>query len=133
MYDRAADDYSRLIAIEPRNAKAWNNRCWDRAVLGRLDEALADCNESLRLSPGDSGTLDSRGFTYLKLGRFEQAITDYDAALTRSPRQPSSLYGRGQARLRSRKDAEGGRADLAAAKALVPEIAAEFARYGLGE
>src|SRR3974390_2757259 len=49
MYDRAADDYSRLIAIEPGNAKAWNNRCWDRAVLGRLDEALADCSEALRL------------------------------------------------------------------------------------
>jgi hypothetical protein len=31
--------------IEPGNVKAWNNRCWDRAVLGRLEEALADCNE----------------------------------------------------------------------------------------
>ena len=133
MYERAADDYSRLIALEPGNAKAWNNRCWDRAVLGRLDEALADCNEALRLAPNNSGALDSRGFTYLKLGRFEQAIADYDAALARSPRQPSSLYGRGQARLRSKKDLEGGRADLAAAKALDPDVAAEFARYGLGE
>jgi tetratricopeptide (TPR) repeat protein len=56
MYDRASDDYSRLIAIEPGNAKAWNNRCWDRAVLGRLDDALGDCNEALRLAPTDPGS-----------------------------------------------------------------------------
>jgi tetratricopeptide (TPR) repeat protein len=85
-------------------------------LLGRLEEALADCNEALRLAPDGPGTLDSRGFTYLKLGRFEQAIADYDAALARNPRQPSSLYGRGIARLRN--DPEGGRADLTAAKAL---------------
>src|SRR5260370_23845391 len=51
LYDRAAEDYSRLIAIDPANAKAWNNRCWDRALLGRLEQALADCNEALRLAP----------------------------------------------------------------------------------
>jgi tetratricopeptide (TPR) repeat protein len=130
---RAAEDYGRLIAIEPGNAKAWNNRCCDRAVLGRLEETLADCNEALRLAPDDPTTLDSRGFTYLKFGRFEQAIADYDAALGHNPRDPGSLYGRGLARLRSQNDPEGGRADPAAAKMLDPNVAAEFARYGLGE
>ena len=132
-YDRAAEDYGRLTAIEPGNAKAWNNSCWDLAVLGRLEEALADCNEALRLAPDDPATLDSRGFTYLKLGRFEQAIADYDAALARNPRDSGSLYGRGLARLRLQNDPEGGRADLAAAKALDPGVAAEFAGYGLSE
>jgi tetratricopeptide (TPR) repeat protein len=77
---------------------AWNNRCWDRALSGRLEDALADCDEALRLAPDDPGTLDCRGFTYLKLGRFEEAIADYDAALARNPRHPGSLYGRGLAR-----------------------------------
>jgi len=86
----------------------------------------------LRLAPGDPGTLDSRGFVYLKLGRFSQAIADYDAALAGNPRESGSLYGRGLARLRS-QDTEGGRADLAAAKALDPAVAEEFARYGLSE
>jgi tetratricopeptide (TPR) repeat protein len=133
LYDRAAEDYSRLIAIDPANAKAWNNRCWDRALLGRLEQALADCNEALRLAPDDPGSLDSRAFTYLKLGRFEQAIADYDAALARNPREPGSLYGRGLARLRSNNNPAGGRADLAAAKALDPDVAAEFTRYGFSE
>jgi tetratricopeptide (TPR) repeat protein len=63
----------------------------------------------------------------------EQAIADYDAALAHNPRDPGSLYGRGLARLRLQNDPEGSRADLAAAKALDPGVAAEFARYGLGE
>ena len=100
--------------------------------MGHLEEALADCNEALRLAPDDPGTLDSRGFTYLKLGLFAQAIADYDAALARNPRGPGSLYGRGLARL-GQNDPEGGRADLAAAKALDPGVAEEFRRYGLGE
>ena len=33
-----------------------------RAVLGRLEEALADCDEALRLAPGDPATLDSRAW-----------------------------------------------------------------------
>ena len=122
---------SRLI--EPSNTRAWNNRCWDRALFGRLEEALADCNEALRLAPDDPRALDSRGFTYLKLGRFEQAIADYDAALARDPREASTPYGRGLARLRSQMTPEGGRADLAAAKALAPGVAEEFARHGLRE
>ena len=81
----------------------------------------------------DPDALDSRGFTYLMLGRFKEAIADYDAVLARNPRQSSSLYGRGRARLRSQSDPEGGRADLAAAKALDPGVATEFARYGLHE
>jgi tetratricopeptide (TPR) repeat protein len=75
----------------------------------------------------------SRLFTYLKLGQFDQAIADYDAALGHNPRDPGSLYGCGLARLRLQNDPESGRADLAAAKALDPGVAAEFARYGLAE
>ena len=41
-----------------------------------------------------------------------------------------SLYGRGIAKLK-KGDATGGNADIAAAKAIRPEIADEFARYGV--
>jgi Resolvase, N terminal domain len=64
IFSEKASGARRLIEIEPANAKAWNNRCWDRAVSVRLEEALADCNEALRLAPDDPATLDSRGFTY---------------------------------------------------------------------
>jgi tetratricopeptide (TPR) repeat protein len=123
---------SRIIVLQPMNAKAWNNRCWDRAVSGALEPALADCNESLRLVPGDPNTMDSRGVAYLKLGQFDKAIGDYDAALARNPRQAGSLYGRGVARLRT-GDRDGGHADIAAAAAIQTDIAEEYGRYGVRE
>jgi tetratricopeptide (TPR) repeat protein len=98
-------------------------------MIGQLDQALADCNESLRLSR-DPYTLDSRGLVYLKLGQFDPAIADYTAVLKEVPNFADSLYGRGLAK-RKKGDATGGQADVAAAKALRPDVAEEFAKYGV--
>ena len=86
----------------------------------------------MTLAPSTTACSNRPSFRYVKLGRFEQAVVDYDAALARNPREPGSLYGRGLAGL-GQNDPGGGRADLAAAKALDPGVAEEFRRYGLGE
>jgi tetratricopeptide (TPR) repeat protein len=77
LYDRAAEDYGRLIDIEPGNAKAWNNLCWDSAVLGRLEEALADCNEALRLAPNESTCLTFSPKKSLRIPRHLNAAGIY--------------------------------------------------------
>jgi Flp pilus assembly protein TadD len=82
--------------------------------------------------PGDADAMDSRGFTYLKLGQFVKAIDDYNAVLARNPMDAGSLYGRGIAKLRT-GDGSSGRADIAAANAVQPDIAEEYQRYGLRE
>ena len=46
------------------------------------------------------------------------------------PNFADSLYGRGLAK-RKKGDATGGQADVAAAKALRPDVAEEFAKYGV--
>jgi tetratricopeptide (TPR) repeat protein len=81
-------------------AGVYNNACWAHAILGDLEAALADCNESLRLNPNDANALDTRGFTFLKSGALDEAIADYNAALLISPKLADSLYGRGLAKLR---------------------------------
>ena len=105
-----------------------NARCFVRAIVGELKPALEDCNEALRLEPDAAATYDSRGLTYLKLRQWKEAIADYDAALQRDPRLATSRYGRGLAKLRS-GDADGGRADMAEARAAQPDIEGAFARY----
>ena len=85
---------------------------------------------ALPICPGFVDALDSRGLVYLKLGRNEEAIADYSAALEASPRQVSSLFGRGVAKKRTKAD---GAADLSLAKSLDPDIAKEFAKYGVSE
>ena len=141
---RAEKDYDAAIGLNPGDAAALNNRCWTRAVIGQLQDAMDDCNGALqllqfamkdrdeapRLQPNFADALDSRGFTYLKLGQFEHAIVDYNAALTIVPRKADALYGRGLARLK-RGDAAGGKADIAAAQGIRAGIAEEFLRRGV--
>jgi tetratricopeptide (TPR) repeat protein len=108
----------------------WNERCWARAIIGELQKALDDCNKSLELAPNVATTLDSRGLTHLKLGNWNAAIADYDAALRQQRALPTALYGRGLAKLK-RGDLAGGKADMAAARAVDEDIAKEFDHYGL--
>jgi tetratricopeptide (TPR) repeat protein len=129
-FSLAIKDFDEVIGSNPKDVEAYNNRCWTNAAGGDLQLGLKDCNEALRLRPGFVDALDSRGLIYLKLGRNEDAVADYSAALETSPRQVSSLFGRGIAKKRSKAD---GAADLSLAKSLDPDIAKEFAKYGVSE
>jgi tetratricopeptide (TPR) repeat protein len=59
----------------------------------------------------------------------DQAIADYDAALKLNPRLAPALYGRGVAEIKRGNPA--GTADIAAAKAIQPNIAAAMAALGV--
>ena len=123
-------DLDEAIRLRPQDSEALNDRCFELAKIGRLDQALADCNASLNLRPNHPNILDSRGFTYLKLKKPEKAINDYDAALQFGPQNAYSLYGRGLAHLMLGNNDQGNH-DIAAAKALKAEIVDEFARSGV--
>jgi tetratricopeptide (TPR) repeat protein len=129
-YDRALQDYGRVIELDPRNDKAFGNRCFDEAILGQLDLAVVDCSVSLRLRPNNAGVFDSRGLANLKLNRLEAAIADYDAALKIEPELAVSLFGRGVAK-RRQGDVAGGNADIAAARKIRADIADDMAKMGV--
>ena len=129
-YAPAVKDFGEAIRINPKDFEAYNNRCWANTAIGDLQPAIKDCNEALRLNPGFADALDSRGLVNLKLGQTIDAIGDYDTALQINPRSVSSLFGRGIARQRSGAD---GASDLALAKSMDPDIAREFAGYGVFE
>jgi cytochrome c-type biogenesis protein CcmH/NrfG len=129
-YTLAMQDFDLVIRRDPRDAEALNNRCWTRAATGDLQGALTDCNLALQSNPGLSDAFDSRGLVNLKLGRTTEAIKDYTDAIQRNPRSSSSLFGRGIA---TRKGGSDGATDIAQAKAMNPNIAKEFAGYGVME
>jgi hypothetical protein len=129
-YDLAIKDFDGSLRLNPKDVEALNNRCWVRTVIGDLREALKDCNEALRLRPNFVDALDSRGLVNLKSGATKNAIADFDAALKTNPRLTSSLYGRGLAKKRIGATAEGD-LDIGNAKAMDPNIAKEYADYGI--
>jgi tetratricopeptide (TPR) repeat protein len=129
-FSRAVTDFDEVIRLNPKDVEGLNNRCWARAMLGELQPALKDCDAALELRPRYLDALDSRGLVNLKLGQPKNAIADYDAALRINPKHPSALYGRGIAKMRTGNTA-GGDGDVAAAKLIQPDIADEFASYGI--
>jgi tetratricopeptide (TPR) repeat protein len=129
-FDAAVHDLDSALEITPGEPVLLNARCWARAGWGQqLDQALADCEAALKSDPKSPEFLDSRGLVRLRMGQLDAAIADYDAALAAAPKLAGSLYGRGLARLK--KGDAGGKADLDAAKALSPDVAPEFERFGL--
>lgn len=132
-FSEAVAEYDAWIAAHPEDphlADFLNARCWSRGLWNReLDKALEDCNRAIRRSR-DSYVVDSRGLIYLRMGDYPRALKDYDDAIRLQPRSAWSLYGRGLTKLKMGREAEG-QADLAAAKALAPELAEEAAKYGL--
>jgi hypothetical protein len=128
-FKAAIDDFDEVLRRSPKDADVLNNSCWARAMIGDLDTALSQCDEALKLRPQYADAFDSRGLVKLKLARYAAAIDDYNSALKLNPKQASSLYGRGIAKLRSGSTA--GNSDIAAARALSPGIADEFAAYGI--
>ena len=118
-------------ALEPSMGLAYNNRCLIRAITGRdLVAGLQDCGTAQKLMPLNIGVRITRGFIYLKLGDPRLALKQYDDALNVDPNRPLALYGRGIARIMVGGTRQG-EDDRAAALTLDPEVADQFAIYGL--
>ena len=132
---------------DPRLVVALDARCRARAEAGQdLDAALKDCNEAIRLLRGSNvegpdqfiqihpqdnpDLLGSRGFVQLRLGKFDRAIDDYDRAVAGRPKTAEYRYARGLAELGAGRQAKG-RADIAAATAMEPDVGKHFAAWGL--
>jgi tetratricopeptide (TPR) repeat protein len=129
-YEQAVDDLDHAISLDAENASAWNDRCFDNAVLRRIEPALVDCRKALALSPDYAVAWSSLGFARLVQGKDDAALGAYDRALSLAPELPEALFGRGVAKERL-GDQKGAAADLAAATSLQPEVAGIFARFGI--
>lgn len=129
-FDRAIQDFDQAIRLDPNSVIAFSSRCLARASTGALAAALADCNVALRLSPNRRSTLGNRAFTYLKMKRLPEAIADCNAVLRLNSKDAFALFARGIAR-RLSGERPGGDADIAAANAIDPGIAAYFAQRGV--
>ena len=130
-YDKALADYDAAIRLEPEMGLAYNNRCLVRAITGKdLVAGLEDCDRAQKLMPLNLDVRDTRGFIYLKLGDPRLAVNEYNQALDVDPNRPLALYGRGIARIIIGETLEG-EADKSAALTLDPEVADQFAIYGL--
>jgi tetratricopeptide (TPR) repeat protein len=129
-YDRALQDYDQAIRLNPNNANAYNNRGMIYKIRGEYDRAIEEYSQAIWLSNNDyPAAFFNRAKSYFAKGQYDRALADFDIVLRFNPRNPNGLYGRGLAEVRS-GDTTGGMADIAAAKAINPNIAEEYEQSG---
>jgi tetratricopeptide (TPR) repeat protein len=72
-YDKAADLYQKLLALDPNNAEIYNNLGITLHYLGRSAEAIHWLNEGLAVDPEHQRTWLTLGFVNSQLGNIEEA------------------------------------------------------------
>ncbi len=125
------DAWIRVHSDDVMLGSALNARCWARSLNNQsLDDALSDCRKAIKRDGEIPAYLESLGMVQLRLGKYSESISTYETALAQGSQSAWSHYGLGLAKIRNgQKDA--GTADLAAARAINPNIDAQAAKFGL--
>jgi tetratricopeptide (TPR) repeat protein len=84
-YDRAIDDYTQAIRLEPNNGQHYGNRGVAYRDKGDYDRAIADFTQWIRLDPNNANAYRWRGRAYFQKGNFTHARTDVNRALQINP------------------------------------------------
>lgn len=92
--DRAIEDFTKALAINPDLARAYNGRAVVYSDKGDYENALKDHEQALRITPNAPGYLMNRGTTYRRMGRFAESVDDFDKAIRNNPTLPSAFNGR---------------------------------------
>jgi tetratricopeptide (TPR) repeat protein len=83
--EKAIQDYSRAIELEPDYYLAHNNRGQAYQELGNFDAAIKDHTTAIALHPEEDLAYNNRGFDYNSLGEYHKAIEDLEKCVTLAP------------------------------------------------
>ena len=123
----AIADFSASIRLFPIPF-VYSMRGLDYAVTGDRNRAMADLNNAIQLQPTLDIHYEARGLAHLLLNEPDLAIADFDSALQIRRDSAQALYGRGIA-YAQQGDRTQATSDIAAARAINPQIDALFAKY----
>jgi carboxyl-terminal processing protease len=96
---------------------------------GRLDDAIADCNEALRIDPGRAAAYEGRASVYDLQKRYKAALADLDEAIRLDPAYEPYLQERGKVHI-DMGDPAGALPDYEGAVRLDPDKAAAYSDRG---
>jgi tetratricopeptide (TPR) repeat protein len=78
---RAIEDYTAAIEIDPSEPDYYASRGADYGMLGRTSESLADFEYAVELDPMNPKFLFYRGLAYGAIGEVEAAVADLELVL----------------------------------------------------
>ena len=124
-YDLALKDYDQAIQLDPNSASHYNNRGIIYRLKHEYDRAIADYDEAIWLKSDYVAAFYNRALAYVDQGDYGRALANFGVVLQFEPKNALALYARGWMLLK-KGDAEAGNADIAAAKAINPNIGEQF-------
>jgi len=85
-YDEAIAQYQRAIALDPKDAVAYNN--WGIALYEqkKSDDAVAKYQKAIELDPKLADAYNGWGVALKELGRYDEAIAKYQKAIELDPK-----------------------------------------------
>jgi len=84
-YNKAIEDSTRAIRIDPNSAVTYVIRARAYYELGDMDRAIADSTQAIRRDRVNIGAYSIRGGAYGKKGDMDRAIADWKAILKINP------------------------------------------------
>jgi tetratricopeptide (TPR) repeat protein len=96
-YDRALDDNTRALKLDPKYAHAYLNRAVVLAAAGDSAAALRDFGEAIRLDPSNALAYLNRGLIYHAQKNYDAAIADYGKTISLAPNASAAYVDRGWA------------------------------------
>jgi protein O-mannosyl-transferase len=94
-FDKAIEDYSRAVALNPFYQEAFYNRGLALEKSGQPGRAAEDYERAILLNPSNYQALNNRGVLYGAAGSFEKAIEFFSRALAINPDYPDAHFNRG--------------------------------------
>ncbi|MBX9679113.1 MAG: protein kinase [Gemmataceae bacterium] len=109
-FDRAAESYSQVVALDPNNGEAFTMRGKCKVQGGDFAGSIPDFTKAIDLDPKNADLLRLRAYAQGALRRFDLAIADGEAALRLKPADPGPVKDL-LARLYSNRAADHARAE----------------------
>ena len=129
-HQKAFDDYSRAIALDPSYPLAYFNRGNLWSTGGGDERAIGDYGSAIDLDPQYAGAYNNRGAAWQRLGDYELAIEDYNHSVDLAPANAVGYNNRGNA-WRLLGDHQRAIDNLDRAIALDPAYATAFLNRGI--
>lgn len=94
-FDKAINELSRAIMLNPKDAFTYNNRGAAYDSKGEFDRAIADFNKVIELNPKEVAGWRNRALLRALTSDFHGAMADISEALRLAPQDARTLYVRG--------------------------------------
>ena len=93
--DQARNYWDKTIAVNPKQAEAYNNRGLAFYDLKLYQQAIEDYSQALRIKPDYAEAFNNRGNAYYAMDQYEKAEEDFNQSLQFKPRYSKAHLNRG--------------------------------------